>query len=62
MKFVIVSIVVTEVLSMWENVRAITGYDPVAKKAFRKFLDQFSDDDEAFRKFRDQLSGQDKGR
>ena len=45
-KFVLVSIVVTEVLSMWENMREITGHEPVAKKAFRKFLDQFSDQGE----------------
>lgn len=45
-KFTLVSIVVTEVLSMWENIAEATGEQVVAKKAFRKFLDQFIDDEE----------------
>jgi phage-related holin len=42
-KFTLVSIIVTEVLSMWENIQAITGQKPVAAKAFGKLLKSFND-------------------
>ncbi len=45
-KFTLVSIVVTEVLSMWENVSAVTGMQSPAKRAFAKFLKQFAEEEE----------------
>ena len=42
-KFTLVSVIVTEVLSMWENMQAITGQRPLAAKAFGKLLKSFSD-------------------
>lgn len=45
-KFTMVSIVVTEVLSMWENVRETTGNKIVAQKAFDRILESFKDDKE----------------
>jgi phage-related holin len=42
-KFTLVSVIVTEVLSMWENIQAITGQKPVAAKAFGKLLKSFND-------------------
>lgn len=46
-KFTLVSVIVTEVLSMWENIQAITGQKPVAAKAFGKLLKSFNDQLEA---------------
>lgn len=43
-KFTLVSIVVTEVLSMWENIRETTGEKVVARKAFDSLLKPFSED------------------
>lgn len=45
-KFTLVSIVVIEVLSMWENISAVTGMQSPAKKAFAKFLEQFVEEEE----------------
>lgn len=42
-KFTLVSVIVTEVLSMWENIQEITGQKPVAAKAFDKLLKAFND-------------------
>lgn len=42
-KFTLVSVIVTEVLSMWENIQEITGKKPVAVKAFDKLLKAFND-------------------
>ena len=42
-KFTLVSVIVTEVLSMWENIQEITGQKPVAVKAFDKLLKAFND-------------------
>jgi phage-related holin len=47
-KFTLVSIIVTEVLSMWENIQAITGQKPVAAKAFGKLLKSFNDQLDSF--------------
>lgn len=42
-KFTLVGIIVTEVLSMWENIQEITGQKPVAAKVFDKLLKSFND-------------------
>ena len=42
-KFTLVSVIVTEVLSMWENIQEITGQKSVAAKAFDKLLKSFND-------------------
>jgi phage-related holin len=42
-KFTLVSVIVTEVLSMWENIQEITGQKPVAAKVFGKLLKSFND-------------------
>ena len=48
-KFTLVSVIVTEVLSMWENIRETTGHEPVAAKAFDKLLKSFNDQLESFK-------------
>ncbi len=42
-KFTLVSVIVTEVLSMWENIQEATGRKPIAAKAFGKLLKSFND-------------------
>ncbi len=46
-KFTLVSVIVSEVLSMWENLQAITGQKSAAIKAFGKLLKPFNDQPES---------------